>query len=252
MLRTRVIPVVLLDSYSVLKTINFDVRRGLGNPITVAKIYNTRNVDELILLDIDATKQGRSIDLVTVEEVANECFMPLSVGGGLKTIEDIRSVLMRGADKAILNSITLKNPQIVQEASKVFGSQCIVVSIDVKRIDENYVVFSDGKSTNIDPLVHASKLIELGAGEVFFNSVDFDGVMGGVDLDFIELVRKKLKSKVPLIYAGGVKTPDDFIPPIKAGFSAVAASSIFHFTRYTPEDCKKALVREGIPARLFR
>lgn len=141
MLRKRVIPVVLLDGYAVVKTIQFDVRRNLGNPITVTRVYNTRNVDELIVLDIDASKENRRIDLHTIEEVASECFMPLSVGGGLKTCEDIETVLKKGADKVVLNTITLVNPSIIRELSLVFGSQCIIVSIDVKKNGNKYEFF---------------------------------------------------------------------------------------------------------------
>lgn len=248
MLRTRVIPVVLIDGYSVLKTVQFDTRRNQGNPITVARVYNTRNVDELILLDIDASSQGRSIDLFTIEEIASECFMPLAIGGGIRTLEDIRSVLERGADKVVINTAAIENPQFIKEASFRFGAQCIVVSVDFKKIDGKYFVYSRGQAIDKDPFEWVKELEALGAGEIFINSVDLDGTMSHCDMEMIEKVVSLVN--VPVIYCGGVKDPESFIEPIRAGCSAVAAASIYHFTRWTP-DCVKAIMREnGIQVRL--
>lgn len=249
MLRTRVIPVVLTDGYSVLKTIQFGVRRNQGSPVTVARTYNTRNVDELILLDIDASKQERSIDLFTIEEIASECFMPLTIGGGLKSVSDIRSVLEKGADKVVLNTAAIENPELVNEASNIFGSQCIVGSVDIKKEKDRYFVFSKGQVIDRDPIEWIEKLQTLGAGEIFINSVDLDGTMTGCDLSLIESVLKV--SHVPVIYAGGVSSPTDFIAPIQKGVSAVAAASIFHFTRWTPDCCKREIKKHGIPVRLI-
>ena len=147
MLRKRIIPIVLLDGFSVLKTINFNQRRNLGSPITVARTYNTRNVDELVLLDIDATKQKRSIDKFTIAEVAKECFMPLTVGGGIKTVKEIQGLLAKGADKIAINSYALENPAFIKEASDMFGSQCIVVSIDVVEDNDNFYIYIRAPST---------------------------------------------------------------------------------------------------------
>ena len=133
LLRVRVIPIVLLDGYSVLKTIKFDIKRNLGNPIVISRIYNSRNVDELMLLDIDASKENREIDLHTVDAVTSQCFMPLTVGGGLKTIEDITKTLKAGADKVALNTVIFEKPEFLKKAVEVFGSQCIVGSIDIKK-----------------------------------------------------------------------------------------------------------------------
>ncbi|MEZ0391139.1 MAG: imidazole glycerol phosphate synthase subunit HisF [Pseudobdellovibrionaceae bacterium] len=248
MLRTRVIPVVLIDGYSVVKTIQFGVRRNQGNPITVARIYNTRNVDELILLDIDASEQGRSIDLFTIEDIASECFMPLTIGGGLRSVEDIRAVLEKGADKVVLNTAALENPELVRESSHYFGAQCIVGSVDIKKENDRYYVFSKGQVIDRDPFEWIRKLQDLGAGEIFVNSVDLDGTMTHCDL---ELISKAVEvSRVPVIYAGGVASPSDFVAPIQKGVSAVAAASIFHFTRWTPDFCKQELQKAGIPVRL--
>ncbi len=249
MLRTRVIPVVLIDGYSVVKTIQFNERRNQGNPITVARIYNTRNVDELIVLDIDASVQDRSIDLFTIEEIASECFMPLTVGGGIRTLKDIRSVLDRGADKVAINSAAIQNPELIQEASSVFGSQCIVASIDVLKEFGEYKVFSAGKALDMDPFDWAIRLESLGAGELFVNSVDLDGTMSHCDLELIDKIVKSVR--IPVIYAGGVQSPEDFIKPIRMGCSAVAAASIFHFTRWTPDCVKRKMDEHGIPVRLL-
>ncbi len=170
MLRHRVIPVVLLDGYSVVKTVQFDIRRNLGNPITVARIYNSRNVDELILLDIDASKENRHIDFITIEDMASECFMPLTVGGGLRTCDDIGKALQKGADKVVLNTSALIDSNIIKRASSTFGSQCIVVSVDVNKNGSCYSIFShSGCKINIEFLEWCKKAESLGAGELFIN-----------------------------------------------------------------------------------
>jgi len=249
MLCTRVIPVVLIDGYSVVKTIQFKERRNLGNPITVARVYNTRNVDEMILLDIDASKQNRSIDLFTIEEITSECFMPLAVGGGLRTLDDIRSVLCRGADKVVLNTIAIDDPNFIAEASSVFGAQCIVASVDIKKDGDNFYVFSRGQIVDKDPFEWILQLQQLGAGEMFITSVDRDGTMTECENEIICKTVPKLE--IPLIYNGGVSCPKDMVIPVKQGVSSVAAASIFHFTRWTPDSCKSELRAHGIPVRLI-
>lgn len=250
MLRTRVIPVVLLSGYSVLKTIKFDIRRNLGNPITVARIYNTRNVDELILLDIDASKQGRAIDIFTIQEVASECFMPLTVGGGIRKIEDIRNLLKRGADKISINTYALENPDFIRQSSDIFGSQCIVVSVDLIKKNGEYKIYSriENENSMLKPIVWFKKIESLGAGELLINFVDLDGVMQGIDQNFIAQIIKAVS--IPVIACGGISEPKDAASMAKAGASGVAASSIFHFTNYTPLDCKKAMFEAGIPVRI--
>lgn len=248
MLRHRVIPVVLLDGYSVLKTIQFDVRRNLGNPITVARIYNSRNVDELVLLDIDASKQGRHIDYYTIEDVASECFMPLSVGGGLKNCDEIETVLKKGADKVVINTAALKNPEIIKRASSHFGSQCIVVSIDVKKDKDIYKVFSHSEVTVEVELFDWCRMAEsMGAGEIFLNSLDLDGKMTGYDIKLINEVSQVVN--IPVIACGGCAGPDDCAKAVNEGASAVAAASIFHFTAYTPENCREKMREKHIPVR---
>lgn len=249
MLRTRIIPIVLLSGYSVLKTIKFDVRRNLGNPITIARIYNTRNVDELILLDIDASKQKRGVDLFTIQDIASECFMPLTVGGGIRKIEDIRNLLKRGADKISINTYALENPCFITEAAGIFGSQCIVVSLDIKYENDRYFIYSsiNNENTNLSPIDWCKKIEGLGAGELLINFVDKDGTMEGVDCDYIALIAKSVN--IPIIATGGVSNPDDTLLMAKAGASGIGVSSIFHFTNYTPLDCKIAMKAAGILVR---
>ena len=250
MLKCRVIPVVLLDGYSVIKTINFNVRRNLGNPITVAKVYDARNVDELILLDIDASKQGRGIDLHTVEAVASECFMPLTIGGGLRSCEDISCALKAGADKVSLNSAVIDNIEFLKEAVAVFGSQCIVASVDVVKTNSGkYEIYSHcGRKPASMLDEYLEKISFYAAGELLLNSVDLDGTMIGYDVDLIRYVSSKVN--IPLIVAGGARDEADCAMAINAGASAVGAASIFHFTSVTPRTCKEAMHKEGIPVRL--
>lgn len=249
MLRTRVIPIVLLSGYSVLKTIKFDVRRNLGNPITVARVYNTRNVDELVLLDIDASKQQRAIDLFTIQDIASECFMPLTVGGGIRKIEDIRNLLKRGADKISINTYALENPDFIKESASIFGSQCIVVSVDIKVVDGEHKIYSriNNENTALSPIEWCQKSENLGAGELLISFVDKDGTMEGIDEEYIEKIASAVN--IPIIASGGVANPDDAAKMAKAGASGIGVSSIFHFTNHTPLDCKKAMSAAGIPVR---
>ena len=250
MLRHRIIPLVLLDGYSVVKTIQFDIRRNLGSPITVARVYNARNVDELILLDIDASKQRRGIDLHTVKAVASECFMPLTVGGGINTCDDIEMTLKAGADKVSLNSIFFEKPEFFKKAASVFGSQCIVASNDVKKSQSGeHIIYShSGKSVEFSLIDCLDFLMESKVGEILLNSVDADGMMTGYDLGLINYVSRH--TNIPIIVAGGAGSPADFSLAVKAGASAVAAASIFHFTSITPLKCKENMRISNIPVRI--
>ncbi|GCF91224.1 MULTISPECIES: imidazole glycerol phosphate synthase subunit HisF [Shewanella] len=248
MLRKRIIPIVLLDGFSVLKTINFNVRRNLGSPITVAKTYNTRNVDELVLLDIDASKQGRSIDKFTIAEIAQECFMPLTVGGGIRTIKDIRDLLAKGADKISINSYALENPDFIKEASDIFGAQCVVVSIDVIEDGGNFYIYNKGVILRDLDLIEWIQMVEkLGAGEILVNNVSRDGTMIGANIHLAELVSDSVF--IPVIYAGGVSSPIDAALVAETKISGIGIASIFHFTDYTPDDCRNALKAKLIPVR---
>lgn len=250
MLRHRVIPIVLLDGYSVVKTIRFDIRRNLGNPIVVSRVYNSRNVDELILLDIDASKENREIDLHTVEAVAAECFMPLTVGGGLKTCRDIERTLKAGADKVSLNTVFFTQPEFLKEAVNHFGSQCIVASLDVKKDkDQAYVLYSHARQPVCMSFQEALTFLgESRVGEILVNSVDLDGTMSGYDEDLVRYVCARVP--IPVIIAGGAAGPEDCAKVIKAGASAAAAASIFHFTSITPRTCKEGISKAGLPVRM--
>lgn len=249
MLRHRVIPLVLIDGFSVLKTANFNGRRNLGSPITVARTYNTRNIDELILLDIDASKDERSIDKFTVMDIAAELFMPLTVGGGIKTLSDIEQVLKMGADKVAINTAVINDINFLQKASEEFGKQCLVVSIDVIQEDGDYKVYSHSKRSSLDLnlLDFCQLVVKKGAGELLINSVDRDGKQTGVDLELTTLIAGVVS--IPVIIAGGISSPKNCVEAIQAGASAVAAASIFHFTSFTPNDCRDEMGRQGLPVR---
>jgi cyclase len=248
MLRKRIIPIVLLDGFSVLKTINFNQRRNLGSPITVARTYNTRNVDELILLDIDASKQGRAIDKFTIAEIAEECFMPLTVGGGIKSIKDIQDLLAKGADKVAINSHALANPSFIEESSQIFGSQCIVISIDVIEEEEAFYIYDSGNiRKDLDLIIWAKEVEKLGAGEILINNVSRDGCMLGGNENLASTISEVVS--IPVIYAGGVSNPLDAVKMASTKISGVGISSIFHFTDHTPRDCSTQLNSHDIPAR---
>lgn len=249
MLKIRIIPVVLLKGYSVVKSIRFREMRNQGNPVVVARVYNSRNVDELILLDIDASKNGTTIDSFTVEDVASECFMPITVGGGLRTIEDISEILAKGADKVCLNSSARADESFITRASHVFGAQCIVVSIDVVTHDGAYYVYAHEKSivTKINPVEWAQRAEKLGAGEIMLNNVTNDGVMQGCDLELVRMICESVS--IPVIAVGGVSCPADAVSLVEQGASAVGAASVFHFTSFTPECFRNALAAEGHPVR---
>lgn len=248
MLKKRIIPIVLLDGFSVLKTINFKQRRNLGSPVTVLKTYNTRNVDELVLLDIDASKQSRSIDKFIIKEIAQECFMPLTVGGGIRTISEIQDLLKVGADKVCLNSIAFESPDFIVQSSSTFGSQCITVSIDIVEEEGRFYRYSNGIIQRDLDLNHWIPYIEkCGAGEILINNVTRDGLMIGGDKNLAQYISELVN--IPVIYAGGISSPEDSSYLADCKVSAVGISSIFHFTDYTPEDCRLALENKGIPVR---
>ena len=247
-LKKRIIPIVLLDGFSVVKTIQFDVRRNLGSPITVAKTYNTRNVDELVLLDIDASTDERSIDLFTIRDIARHCFMPLTVGGGLKSISDIAETISAGADKIVLNTAAIENPQLINEAARNFGSQSIVVSIDILEGDGNWSLFSRKTRIAKHPIEFAKHLEQLGAGELIFNVIERDGKMEGPNFELAEQVANA--TTLPTIYAGGISSPQDCVKLGQTDLAGLGVSSIFHFTDYTPLDCKTAMSEAGIDVRI--
>ncbi|MBX1886762.1 HisA/HisF-related TIM barrel protein [Campylobacter peloridis] len=243
MLKTRIIPCVLLKNGQFVKSINFSSFRTIGHIKSTARIYNARNVDELIILNLD-----ENIDFESLEDIANECFMPLSIGGGIKSLEDIKKILNIGADKISINSIALQNPNFIKEAANTFGSSCIVCSIDVKKEGNEFKVFNK-KLLDINPLELALKYESLGAGEILLTSIDKEGSNSGYDLELLELFKNKLK--IPLIINGGLSQPSDGVEAIKNGANALAGAYIFHFSQYTPQDIKNELLKNNIPVRII-
>ena len=251
MLKHRIIPCVLLKDWQLVKTINFDTFRIIGHPTSTARIYNSRNVDELIVLDIDASLEDEDINIEIIEDIANECFMPLTIGGGIKSIEDIYSVLNAGADKISINTKAIEDREFIREASQVFGSQCIVCSIDVKKIDGKFKVFNKRKGLlDIDPISLAKEYEEYGAGEILLTSIDKEGTTEGYDIDLIKEFENKLQ--IPIILNGGMGKPHHAVDAVKNGADAISAAYIFHFSQYTPNDIKLELAQNNIEVRICK
>lgn len=252
MLKTRVMPIVLLNGYNVVKSIQFSTFRVLGNPITVSQVYESRGVDELVLLDIKATVEKRGPNTDIINDISSECFMPLTVGGGIDSVSQVREIIRSGADKVSINTAAVERPELIREIAREFGAQCVVASIDVrKEVDGSYFVYTHaGKvKTNLEAAAWAHELELLGAGEILLNSVDQDGTMKGYDLDLIKKVCGQVR--VPVIACGGAGELKDFSAAIKTGGAdAVAAASIYHFTSETPKSVKEFLRKEGVPVRL--
>lgn len=253
MLKTRVIPIVLLkDGEMAVKSVQFGWLRPINHPINSVRVYNARNVDELIFLDISATREKRKPLFELISLILDECFMPLTVGGGITTMNDIHDLLKIGADKVAINSQAVATPTIITQGAKEFGSQCIVASIDVKKHgDGTYEVFTHcgTKASGLNPLDWAKQVQALGAGEILINSIDRDGTEEGFDIPLIASIAKRVS--IPVIAAGGAGKLQDFIQAIKKGHaSAVAASSIFLFTDITPSSVKAYLQKHGIQTRI--
>jgi cyclase len=252
MLKTRVIPVVLLNGYNVVKSIQFRVFRNLGSPITVSRIYDSRGVDELVLLDIKATIHNQEPAIDIIADISTECFMPLTIGGGIKTIEHARALLANGADKVAINSEAVQSPEFITALASEFGAQCVMVSIDVKKNasgKRTVHTHAGTRATELDPVKWAVKSEERGAGEILLTSIDQDGTMKGYDLELIERVCQAVS--IPVIASGGAGNYEHMHQVLAQGkASAVAAASIYHFTEQTPLGAKQYLQEKGIPVRL--
>lgn len=250
MLKLRVIPTLLYKDYGLVKGVGFDSWRRTGSALQAIKVYNLREVDEIVFFDITASKEGREPDYELIDELADECFMPMSVGGGISRLEHIQKLLNVGADKVIINTAAIERPQFIREAADKFGSQCVVVAVDVKIKNDQFVVCSYSGSREITtPL--KSWLLEIeamGAGEILVTSIDKDGTMAGYDKTLIQQVVDTIS--LPIIASGGAGNYDDLVMAASLGVSAVAAASIFHFTESTPLEAKKALQLAGFPVRL--
>jgi len=253
MLKTRIIPCLDIDNGRVVKGVNFVDIVDAGDPVEQAKIYNDQGADELCFLDITATHERRDTIIHTVERVADEVFIPLTVGGGISETPHIRNLLNAGADKVSINSAAVKNPDFVKEASDKCGSQCIVVAIDAKSKEdgsEGWEIFTHGgrKGTGIDAVEWAVKMAEYGAGEILLTSMDRDGTKQGFNLELTRAVSDAVP--IPVIASGGVGNLQHLVDGVEEGHaSAVLAASIFHFGEYTIKEAKQAMKEAGIPVR---
>jgi len=252
MLKVRVIPCLDVKDGRVVKGVNFVSLRDAGDPVEQALIYDAAGADELCFLDITASHEKRPILLDVVRRTASACFMPLTVGGGVRTIEDIRALLLAGADKVSVNTEAVRRHEFIREGAEKFGSQCIVAAIDAKRgISGRFEVFTHGgrNPTGIDAVEHAVKLTEFGAGEILLTSMDRDGTKEGYDLELTRAVADAVP--VPVIASGGVGSLDDLVAGVTEGHAnAVLAASIFHFGEATVREAKARLASAGLPVRI--
>jgi len=256
MLKIRVIPCLDVKDGRVVKGIKFEQLRDAGDPVEQAMIYDAAGADELCFLDITASHEQRGTLLDVVRRTADVCFMPLTVGGGVRTLDDIRALLLAGADKVAINTEAVRRPEIVREAARKFGSQCIVAAIDAKQGTHNhntppFEVFTHGgrNATGIDAVAHAQRLADYGAGEILLTSMDRDGTRAGYDTSLTRAIADAVS--VPVVASGGVGKLDDLVAGVRDGHaSAVLAASIFHFGEVTIADAKRALAQAGLPVRL--
>ncbi|MBN8855492.1 MAG: imidazole glycerol phosphate synthase subunit HisF [Sphingobacteriales bacterium 50-39] len=232
MKRVRVIPALLIQKGGLVKSIRFKDHKYVGDPINAVKIFNEKEVDEIVILDISATAENRPPNITQIKEIAGEAFMPLAYGGGITKLEEIKELISAGVEKVVLNTTAFINPQLVSEGARYIGSQSMVVSIDVKKnIWGKYKVFvqNGSKSTGIDPVTFARQMEEAGAGELILNSIERDGTFEGYDTEMIQSVSKSVN--IPVVAIGGASTVDDFARAVQHGASAVAAGSMFVFQR---------------------
>ncbi len=248
--RIRVIPCLDVANGRVVKGVNFVDLIDAGDPVEQAKAYDAAGADELCFLDIGASHEGRETIIDVVRRTAEVCFMPLTVGGGVRSAEDARALLLAGADKVAVNSAAVARPEVVADIAERFGSQCVVASVDAKRVGERWEIFTHGgrKPTGIDAVEHALRLAELGAGELLVTSMDRDGTKAGFDLELTRTIADAVN--VPVVASGGVGTLDHLVEGVTIGHaSAVLAASIFHFGTYSIADAHAALRAAGLPAR---
>ncbi len=251
MLKTRIIPCLDVDAGRVVKGVNFVDLVDAGDPVEQAEIYDKAGADELCFLDITASSDDRDTILDVVRETAEHCFMPLTVGGGVRKTDDIRKLLLVGADKVAINTAAVKNPDFVAEAAEKFGSQCIVVSVDAKKMDAGgFDIFTHGgrEPTGIEAIEWSKRMADLGAGEILLTSMDRDGTKKGFDLELTRAVSDAVT--IPVIASGGVGTLDHLVEGVTEGHaSAVLAASIFHFGTYTIAEAKAHMKKAGVNVR---
>jgi cyclase len=251
MLKNRIIPCLDVKNGRVVKGINFVDLQDAGDPVEQAKIYSDGGADEICFLDITASNENRDTIYDVVKDTSKKCFVPLTVGGGVRSVDDINKLLNCGADKVSINTAAVQNAEVVIESSKKFGSQCIVVAIDAKKNDEIWEVFTHGgrKNTGINAIEFAKKMEGCGAGELLITSMDRDGTQAGYDIDLMNKISSTIN--IPVIASGGVGNLDHLVDGIKLGkASAVLAASIFHYGKYSVREAKQYLDSKGIPVRI--
>ena len=251
MLKNRIIPCLDVKKGRVVKGINFVDLKDAGDPVEQAKIYSEGGADEICFLDITASNENRDIIYEVVEKTSKKCFVPLTVGGGIKSIEDISKLLNCGADKVSINTAAVQNSEVVKDSSQKFGSQCIVVAIDAKNNGDMWEIYTHGgrNKTGIDAIKFAKKMEESGAGELLVTSMDRDGTQLGYDIDLMSKISSKVN--IPVIASGGVGNLDHLVDGIKLGkASAVLAASIFHYGKHSIKQAKEYLDSKGIPVRI--
>jgi cyclase len=251
MLSRRIIPCLDVTRGRVVKGVKFLELRDAGDPVEAARAYDAQGADELVFLDITASSDDRAILHDVVARTAEQCFMPLTVGGGLRTLDDIRAMLSAGADKVSLNTAAIKNPQLIADAARKFGNQCIVLAIDAKRDGASWRVFTHGgrNPAELDAVEWAARAVALGAGEILLTSMDRDGTQAGYDLGLTRAVSDAVP--VPVIASGGAGALDHFAEVLEEGrASAVLAASLFHFGTFTVPQVKRHLAARGLPVRL--
>ncbi len=250
MLKNRIIPCLDVKNGRVVKGINFVDLKDAGDPVEQAKIYSDGGADEICFLDITASNEKRDTIYDVVKKTSKKCFVPLTVGGGIRSIDDINKLLNCGADKVSINTAAVENSKVVEESSKKFGSQCIVVAIDAKKTNNKWEIFTHGgrNSTGIDAVKFALEMESSGAGELLITSMDKDGTQSGYDIDLMEIISSNVN--IPVIASGGAGTLDHLVEGIKSGASAVLAASIFHYGTYSLKEAKQYLASKDIPVRI--
>jgi len=251
MLKLRIIPTLLFRQFGLVKGVRFSNDRQVGPVMPAVKVYNARDVDELAVFDVDAYRESKEPNYSLVREISKECFVPLTIGGGITCVEQIEKLLEAGADKVSINSALFKNPSLVDDAAARFGSQCVIASIDAVRYDGKWNCKSGSGTINDvkNPIQWAKELAERGAGEILITSIDNDGTMNGYDIELIQRVSESVK--IPLIAGGGAGSAHHIIELfMNTTASAAALASLFHFTQVTPNEIKRELLSEGFPVRL--
>ena len=250
MLKNRIIPCLDVKNGRVVKGINFVDLKDAGDPVEQAKIYSDGGADEICFLDITASNENRDTIYDVVKETSKKCFVPLTVGGGVRSVDDINKLLNCGADKISINTAAVQNPGVVEESSKKFGSQCIVVAIDAKKNGNTWEIFTHGgrKETGINAIEFALQMEKSGAGELLVTSMDKDGTQSGYDIELMKTISESVN--IPVIASGGVGTLDHLVDGIKSGASAVLAASIFHYGTYSVNEAKQYLASKDIPVRI--